>query len=252
VLPRVLVVAGSTAGAGTSVTAAILAASAAALGRTVRLVDAAGGAQAALLGLAGPLDGQPTPASTTLSAVASPPGDLAAALAAARAAHLVVVDAGSRLTTARAALDAAAGDAPAGPRNPAAGLLVVTGTEPAALAAAFALVKALAAGLPAPSVDVLVVGADLAAAEAAFAHLDHGARQFLARPLRLAAAVPADLSLAVALGAGMPVHDAAAGSPAATALQPLAERTPAPAAPGPLAGLAAPMRGSAPAPAFAR
>lgn len=232
-LPRVLVMAGSTARAGTSVTAAILAASAAALGHTVCLLDAADGAQRALLGIPALADrppGEPVHLSTTLSVATSSPETLAPTLATARAAaDVVVVDAGSRLATVRGALDAAA-LAPGGARNPAAALLVVTSADPAALAAAYALVKSLAA--PDLPVETVVIGADPLAAAAAFAHLDAGARQFLARPLRLAAAVPADPSLAVALGAGMTVHDAATGSPAAAALHPLAERTSPPAALG--------------------
>jgi MinD-like ATPase involved in chromosome partitioning or flagellar assembly len=157
--------------AGTSTTAAILAASAAAIGR-------------------------PAPRSG--------PGDAPHATAPR------LIDAGAELAAVRDALA----------RNPGALLLVVTGTGPASLAAAFALVKATAAD----RAEIIVVGGDSAEAAAAHARLDEGARHFLGRPLPLAAAVPEDPSLAVALAAGMPVHEAAAGSPAAAALHALAER----------------------------
>jgi hypothetical protein len=241
--------------------------SAAALGRHVHLVDAAGGAQLPLLGVAPELlaADAPAPVSATLALTAVPtshdtavgdPATLAAALQSAPAADLVVVDAGARLDGVQAALAVARGiPGPPGARNPDPLLLVATGTEAPALASAYALVKACAAG-PA---EVLVVGADPAAAAAAFAHLDEGARHFLARPLRLAAVVPDDPSLAVALAAGMSVHDAAAGSPAAAALHAVAERAPAsaaapvrphpsPAPPRPAAFAAA---GAAPAPLHA-
>lgn len=228
----------------------MLAVSAAALGRAVRLVDAAtsdaarGDAQAALLGVvpATLAPGTAVPVSATLALAHVAPGDapaLAGAVADARAASdLVIVDAGSRLAGVEAALAgaclAAAGEPAAawgGARNPAALLLVVTGTDAPALAAAYALVKVCASGASPGGIshgdvaaEVLVAGVDAAQAAAAAAHLDEGTRHFLARPLRLAAAVPDDPSLAVALGAGMTVHDAAAGSPAAAALHALAER----------------------------
>jgi MinD-like ATPase involved in chromosome partitioning or flagellar assembly len=216
----------------------MLAVSAAALGRRVHLVDAASagdvGAQAALLGVApAALAAGVAPVSATLTLAHLAAGDtlaLAGALGEARsAADLVVVDAGSRLESVRAVLDAALATAPAtgtAARNPAALLLVVTGSDALALAAAYAWIKACAGdGAPgAVAAEVVVVGGDPAAAAAACAHLDEAARHFLARPVRLAAAVPDDPSLAVALGAGMSVHDAAAGSPAAAALHALAER----------------------------
>lgn len=223
----------------------MLAVSAAALGRAVCLVDAtAGDVQAALLGVAPAAltAGVAVPVSATLALAQVAPGDapaLAVTVADARAASdLVIVDAGSRLAGVDAALAAAclaAAGEPAGAwggaRNLAALLLVVTGTDAPALAAAYALVKACASGAlhgdarrGDVAAEVLVAGADAAQAAAASAQLDEGTRHFLARPLHLAGAVPDDPSLALALGAGMTVHDAAAGSPAAAALHALAER----------------------------
>jgi hypothetical protein len=144
---------------------------------------------------------------------------------------LVIVDGGSRLDTVSACLEAAAPAGDAGSaggadngRNARVRLLVVTGADPIGLAASYALVKA--AGQRAPLVETLVLAnrLDEEAAAHAFAQLDAGARHFLERPLALAGAVPDDSCLDVALRAGMLLHDAAAGSPAAVAIQPIAER----------------------------
>ena len=190
---------------------------------------AAGGALPGVVVVAGSTRGAGT--STTAAVLAASAAALGRAARVEPATHgdeapadqasgaLALVDAGAELAAVRAALG----------RNPDALLLVVSGTAPAALAAAFALVKATA---PAPA-ELVLVGGDASAAAAAHARLDEGARRFLGRPLRLAAAVPEDPSLAVALAAGMPVHDAAAGSPAAAALHALAERAVAFAAPVP-------------------
>jgi hypothetical protein len=62
--------------------------------------------------------------------------------------------------------------------------------------------------------------------DAAFivAQLAEGARRFLGRELPLAGALPDDACLEAALRAGMPLPDAAAGSPAAAAVEAMAAR----------------------------
>ncbi|HEY0776404.1 MAG TPA: hypothetical protein VGD56_00420 [Gemmatirosa sp.] len=218
-LPRVLIAASGATRCGTTVASALVAATASALGREVLVVDASqSGAMLPLLG---------APASAPFAAV-SPTLTVAAADVAALVPLLeappvstgdaVLVDAGARLGNVLGALAAAlaAGITP--------GLLVVTGTEAAQLAAAYALIKIAAERGLTAATEVVIVGGDEAEARDAFALLTAGVRRFLDRPLALAAHVPEDPSLAVALSAGMSVHDAAAGSPAAHALADLAGR----------------------------
>lgn len=228
-LPRVLVVASGASRCGTTVASALLAATAAAAGRRLVAVDATeSGALRPLLGAAlGPAaapDHPPTSGADPLGAAPvvldAPASALLPLFEAAPvvAGAAVLVDAGARLGPVLGALAAALA------ADLAAGLLVVTGTAPAQLAAAYALVKVAAQRKLAPAIEVVIVGGTAAEAADAFALLAGGARRFLDRPLALAAHVPEDPSLAVAFAAGMSVHDAAAGSPAAAALAPLAER----------------------------
>jgi MinD-like ATPase involved in chromosome partitioning or flagellar assembly len=261
----VLVVGSGKGGSGTSVIAALLALSAAAMGRRVLLADLDEhvGPQRLLLGAA-PVHGLGAlrrgvapeallvPVSATLSLLAAgptaaTPDDAAIAPAERRALlrraascfaqhELVVVDAGSRLDVVRAGLETAQAAAQAADGNLAVRLLVVTGSDPIALAASFALVKSVLASdgpdHPCPPVDVLASRLDDDDARHAFEHLDAATRQFLQQPLRFAGAVPDDASLAVALRAGMLLQDAATGSPAAVAMQAIATRlaVPSPAA----------------------
>ncbi|GJG86568.1 hypothetical protein tb265_17490 [Gemmatimonadetes bacterium T265] len=216
-LPSVLVAASGASRCGTTLASAILAVAASSLGRDVLLVDAT--RSGTLLPLVGAHDAAAA-VSPTLTAAAADVSALFPLLEAppAAAGAAVLVDAGARLGTVLGALAAAlaAGLAP--------GLLVVTGTDAAQLAAAYALIKVAAERGLTTATEVVVVGGDAAEARDAFALLTAGVRRFLDRPLALAAHVPEDPSLAVALAAGMSVHDAAAGSPAAAALAALAER----------------------------
>jgi MinD-like ATPase involved in chromosome partitioning or flagellar assembly len=124
---------------------------------------------------------------------------------------LVVIDGGSRL-------DAVAGACSAGVLR----LLAVSGADAIELAATYALLKAVASRLPALAFDVIVNRHDDQRALHAFEHLHAGVTQFLAREVRFAGAVPDDPTLDRALRAGMPLQDAAAGSPAALAMHELA------------------------------
>lgn len=218
-LPQVLVAASGAARCGTTLSAAILAVTASALGRDVLLIDTCpGGAMLPLLG---------APAASTFAAVGPTLRAAAAGVASlvpllesspVAAGDAVLVDAGSRLGNVLGALAAAlaAGITP--------GLLVVTGTDTAQLAAAYALIKVAAERGLTTLTEVIIVGGEETEARDAFALLTAGVRYFLDRPLLLAAHVPEDPSLAVALAAGMSVHDAATGSPAVAALDPLATR----------------------------
>ncbi len=229
-LPQILVAASGATRCGTTLASALVAVTASALGRNVLLVDATqSGGMLPLLGA--PASPPFAAVSPTLTAAAA---DVAALVPLFEAGPVstgdaVLVDAGARLGNVLGALAAAlaAGVTP--------GLLVVTGTEAAQLAAAYALIKIAAERGLSAATEVVIVGGDEAEARDAFALLTAGVRRFLDRPLALAAHVPEDPSLAVALSAGMSVHDAAAGSPAAAALTDLAGRWAA-SAPAPAAG----------------
>jgi MinD-like ATPase involved in chromosome partitioning or flagellar assembly len=136
------------------------------------------------------------------------------------------------------------GGAPGGTGLPAR-LLVVTGTDPIGLAAGYALVKAAVArtaALPGGPVaaEVIVNRHDDDAAHLGHAQIAEACGAFLGRTVRLAGALPDDGCLERALRAGMPLQDAAAGSPAAVAAQAMVERLLAD------LGSAATQRGAAP------
>jgi flagellar biosynthesis protein FlhG len=121
---------------------------------------------------------------------------------------LVVIDCGSRLDTILAAVT---------PHDAERLVAVTAGSDPVAMAATFALCKAVHQRHGALALDVLVNRHGIQEAMRCFDAVDAGVRQFLGTTVRLAGAVPSDATLDAALRAGMPFPDAAAGSPAATA-----------------------------------
>jgi len=245
---QVVVVGSGKGGAGTSVVAALVAVAAAATGKRVLLVDADPhvGPQRYLFGIA-PSPSiadlragvEPAaiavPVSATLTLVPGGPPVSAGATPADPAEQrallrrvatlypeheLVVIDGGSRLDAVSACLESAGLPAR---------LLVVTDTDPIALAASYALVKAARertaaiAGGPVAA-DVLVNRQDDESGRLGFAQVARACVEFLGATVRHAGTLPEDGSLALALRAGMPLQDAAAGSPAAVATQALVER----------------------------
>lgn len=123
-------------------------------------------------------------------------------------ADLVVIDCGSRLDTVQACITPHADER----------LLAVTaGADPVAMAATYALCKAVHGRHSALPMDLLVNRHEANEAARCFDSIDAGVRQFLGTSLRFAGAVPSDPTLDAALRAGMPFPDAAAGSPAAIA-----------------------------------
>jgi MinD-like ATPase involved in chromosome partitioning or flagellar assembly len=187
VAPReVIVVAGGTAGVGTSLITGLLGAAAINTGRATLVID----------------------------------GDPAAAPARTRqllphfAAHdLVLIDAGSRLATIRE-LCGALGDMPRhGDR-----VLAVTTTEPTAIAASYALIKSLLARAPRLDVQLLVNAAHVAAAAAIGEHVREGAQRFLRRPIGFAGHIPDDPALDAAYRAGAHLADTLASASAAPAV----------------------------------
>ena len=234
-----LLVASGRGGSGTTLMAALLAVAAAGDGHRVLLVDADDyvGPLAMILGVVPAAGWQDlrggrvspaniaTPVSTTLTLVAGgaarrSEGDIMPVGGAERrscmrrvstlaeGADLVVIDCGSRLDSVLACVTPMAGER----------LVAVTGgSDPVAMAATYALCKAVHARHSALPMDLLVNRHEAHEAIACFDAVDAGVRGFLGTSLRFAGAVPSDSTLDAALRAGMPFPDAAAGSPAATA-----------------------------------
>ncbi len=93
---------------------------------------------------------------------------------------VLIVDAGSRLDSVVAATS-----------THAARYIAVSGIEPAALAASYALVKALEQRIPAARVELLVNGHDDRSGRVAFEHVATATAQFLGRDLAYAGTIPA-------------------------------------------------------------
>jgi MinD-like ATPase involved in chromosome partitioning or flagellar assembly len=235
-----LLVASGRGGSGATLLSALLAMSAAGEGRRVLLVDADDfvGPLALTLGVspraswtdlrggrAAPAD-VATPVSTTLTLVAGGAPRLEHTAAAqpinaaerkacmrrvsalAEGMDLVVIDCGARLDNVLGAITPHAAERI---------VAVSAGSDPVALAATYALCKAVVQRHSALPVDVLVNRHEGSDAARCYDAIDAGARQFLGLTLRLAGSIPADPTLDAALRAGMPFPDAAAGSPAAIA-----------------------------------
>ncbi|CAN5237524.1 MinD/ParA family protein [soil metagenome] len=125
----------------------------------------------------------------------------------------VIVDAGSRLDTVLAATAAGAGTA-----------LIVSDANRISLASNYALIKVLSQRAPAVRCSVLVNRHDEPIARAATGQLSEACQRFLDKDLPSAGWLPNDASLSAAVGAGMPIADAAEDSPATTAMLAIAER----------------------------
>lgn len=187
-MPRetpLIAVAGGRPGLGTSVVAALVA-----------LAAMRDGAHVAWLESHAP-DGGPE----TLAA------RLAAELSDTRSSDLVVVDAGARLDGIAAACAVPATCT----------LLLVTSDAAADIAAAFAVAKAASALSHPPALAVVASRLDAAAGRWACETVADACARWLGRTITVAGTIPNDPTLAAALAAGMPVADAADGSPAADA-----------------------------------
>ena len=232
-------------GSGTTMVAALLAVAAAGEGYRVLLVDADDlvGPLAFLLGVVPDAGWQDlragrvaplavaTPVSTTLTLVAGgaprrgadtpmTPAERKACMRRlsplTHGMDLVVIDCGSRFDAVSAAFTPHADER----------LLAITASgDPIALAATYALCKAVHARVGAVPQDLLVNRHEGSEAARCFETVDAGTRQFLGHALRFAGAIPSDPTLDAALRAGMPFPDAAAGSPAAIAAHDVVTRT---------------------------
>lgn len=124
---------------------------------------------------------------------------------------LVVVDGGSRLRTALEVAGAGIDQ-----------LLCVTTSDQFASAGAYAVLKALESRVPGLPTGILVNRAPLWAPADADPAFRQAAVRFLRRDLDLVGQVPLDECLRAGVRAGMALHEAAAGSPAALALAEIA------------------------------
>jgi flagellar biosynthesis protein FlhG len=236
-----VVVGSGKGGTGTSTLAALIALLASADGASVLLIDAADGlgAQHMLFGVR-PAHGlaalrgggaQPhdlvvplTDRLALLAAAADPaepdqlsPAERRALLQRFSVLHrefdLVVIDGGSRLESVAAACASGASR-----------LIAVTTADRIAMATTYALFKATRARFGTLDCEVLVNRADEQTGRTAHAELVAAADRFGESRPGFAGAVPEDACLAAGIAAGMPLHEAAVGSPAAHASLPLARR----------------------------
>lgn len=126
---------------------------------------------------------------------------------------VVVLDAGSRL-------DAVLRATSLGPAH----LLAVTTPDPVAAAATYALIKSVDARAAGTVTHVVLNRADSAGARRFADEISSASQRWLGHPVPAAAELPDDASLRAAITAGLPLPDAAAGSPVAELLATLAPR----------------------------
>ena len=125
----------------------------------------------------------------------------------------VIVDGGSRLDNVLAIAESGAGVA-----------VLVTDADRISLAANYALLKVLAQRASGVRCSVLVSRHDDLVSRGAGDQLVDACERFLNLDLSLVGSIPDDACLRAAIGAGMPIGDAADGSPAALVMQAIAQR----------------------------
>jgi flagellar biosynthesis protein FlhG len=233
---RKLLVASGKGGVGTSIVASLAALSATTRGERVLLVDASegGGSLHHLFGvrpanslwmlsdsrwqvddLLIPIhDGLTLIAGGTSGGALPPANDNQRHTALSRLAEVydnydtVILDGGSRLDTIAAITEAAEPSV----------LLLVTSADRLALAANYALVKAVRARSSEATISVVANRHGESLSEEACDFLVGACSHFLGRTIDVAGAIPDDPCLQAAVGAGMTVRDALDGSPAAEAM----------------------------------
>jgi flagellar biosynthesis protein FlhG len=238
---RPLLVASGKGGVGTSVTASLVALTAAERGERVLLVDATegGGSIHQLFGLRPeqslwqlvstrvhqneviiPVDDRIAVVAGGSSAGAEPPADdQRRRNALTRIAELfgdydlVVIDGGSRLDTLSAVADIVD-----------ARVLLVTSADRLALAANYAVIKSIGARTSDIDRFVLVNRHAESVAEEACKFLSDACVHFLSRTVTFVGALPDDACLQAAIGAGMSLQDALDGSPAALTMRGILSR----------------------------
>jgi flagellar biosynthesis protein FlhG len=239
--PTMLLIASGKGGVGTSMIAALAALAAAARGQRVLLVDASesgGGLHHlfalrpttgmwALTNTRTPVDDALIQINDRLTLIAggtnaggpTPTTDVDRRTALARLARiysryqLVIFDGGSRLDSVTAITELV---------DPS--LLLVTSADRLALAANYALVKTVSTRRRDAVVSVISNRHGEAVAADACEFLVGACSHFLGRSIDVAGSVPDDPCLQAAVGAGMTVHDALEGSPAAEAVRAVLSR----------------------------
>lgn len=230
---RVVIVASGKGGVGTSTVAATLALTVAESGHRVLLVDAADqvGTQHLLFGVEPPhalgdlRGGRITPEqllvslTPTLSLVPAMDAEGSVTSAERRAllrrvaalydAHeLIVIDGGSRM-------ESVLGASASGLER----LLAVATADRIAVTATYALIKVVAerhAGVP---IELLLNACDEGEVMPIYEQIRIAAEQFVGRTIALCGAVPEDSCLRAGVGGGLPIQDAAAGSPVSHAMR---------------------------------
>jgi flagellar biosynthesis protein FlhG len=242
---RVLVVAGARGGTGTSTVAAGIACTAAAEGRRTLLVDAdeANGTHhhrfgvEATSGIGALKPGGHDPMSAVIAlgstlhllpggSGASMDGALGMPFAPAerrsvfrrlapiyRGYDVVIIDAGSRL-------DAVIAAGLNGLRK----CIITSGSEPASVAASYAMVKGIHLTWPGAPVELVLTRTSDDKARDAFAEVQGAAGRFLGRTIGFGGVIPDDDTLQTAIAAGTPFPAASGGTRAAMALDALAGR----------------------------
>ena len=242
---RVLVVAGARGGTGASTVAAGIACTAAAEGRRTLLIDADeqtgthhhrfGVTALTGIGALKPGGGDPATAMQELSPalflLAGGGGSAVEGLVSMpfspaerrtvfrrisniyRSFDLIVIDAGSRLETVLAA-------GLTGLRK----CVIVSGAEPAGVAAAYAMVKGIHLAWPGAPAEMVVTRAAEDKARDAFAEVQGAAGRFLGRTIGFGGVIPDDPMLEAAIAAGTTFPVATGGTRAALALDALAGR----------------------------
>lgn len=220
---RVVIVAGGAHGVGTSLVTALLGSAAAAVGRSVLLVEGGAPGLADLLGAGA--DSTPEPELTTTNddfpliylaprmtlvpatALTSAGGARAARLrrTVARTARydLALIDAGARVATVRELCTALGDMTRHGDR-----ILAITTPAPASTASAYALAKSVLTRSSRARIDLLVNRADPALAASVAVQVQEGAQRFLRRSVGFAGSIPDDAGLRAAIAAGIPFPDA--------------------------------------------
>jgi MinD-like ATPase involved in chromosome partitioning or flagellar assembly len=132
-------------------------------------------------------------------------------------ADVVVVDAGSML-------DAVAAHAGGTLGASASRVLAIAADEPVALAATYALIKALGARAPGAPVEVLVNRCGEQEGARAFERIEAAARHFLGHAATFRGVVPDDPCLTAGMRAAMPIQDASHDGAAARAIREITRR----------------------------
>ncbi|MFN8582721.1 MAG: P-loop NTPase [Gemmatimonadaceae bacterium] len=234
---RTIAVASGKGGVGTSTVAALLGAAIAADGRRVLLVDGVGrlGTLHELLGVS-PLyslgalrsgvspEMLVSPVSPTLSLLVTAPDEQPLPDADRRVLYGRLVSLYDGYDCVVTDVGSSAASILQGCRDGATRLLAVAGADRVGLAATFALFKLVTQHAPAVPIELVANRMTAEIADTVHGHLNAAAIRFLSRTIPLAGVIPEDADFGSALAAGLSAVDAAVGSNAVAAIQPIGQR----------------------------